>query len=192
MIWPVWQNGTPQSMHRAPCSRKDVSGMCSWNSCQSNTRSGAGRVTATVRVYSMKPVVLPISSLPISNCRLPIYIFAKVVTSDSKKFQAQRICDFKSPIGNWQSAIPSFPTDSRQVMRVQLKGRHLCLFVGHAVVQHLPLCGAHAAIVVRDDADKSRQPFIPRKEHLGSAHAAGIFGVPKDHIFERFNILFIG
>jgi len=58
MIWPVWQNGTPQSMQRAPCSRKHASGMCSWNSCQSNTRSAAGRVTGTVRVYSMKPVVL--------------------------------------------------------------------------------------------------------------------------------------
>jgi len=39
---PVWQKGTPQSMQRAPCWRRSDSSACSWNSCQSATRS-AGR-----------------------------------------------------------------------------------------------------------------------------------------------------
>ena len=33
---PVWQNGTPQSMQRAPCSlQRRLVGRWSWNSCQS-------------------------------------------------------------------------------------------------------------------------------------------------------------
>ena len=36
---PVWQNGMPQSMQRAPCSRSFFSGMWTWNSFQSLTRS---------------------------------------------------------------------------------------------------------------------------------------------------------
>lgn len=61
IIRPVWQNGTPQSMQRAPCSRSASSGECRWNSCQSEMRSAGGRTTGSVRVYSMNPVGLPIS-----------------------------------------------------------------------------------------------------------------------------------
>src|SRR6266478_5835125 len=70
-----------------------------------------------------------------------------------------------------------FPSDSRQVVRVQLEGGHLRLFISHAVALHLLLRFKHAVIVVRDNANKSRQPLIPRKQHFGSANAARIFGV---------------
>src|SRR5580698_5840305 len=56
---PVWQNGTPQSMQRAPCSFSVGSGRCSWNSCQSRTRVLGSRPGGSRRSYSMNPVSLP-------------------------------------------------------------------------------------------------------------------------------------
>src|SRR3954447_22894911 len=40
---PLWQNGTPHSMHRAPCSASSVSGRCRTNSLKSLTRSSGAR-----------------------------------------------------------------------------------------------------------------------------------------------------
>src|SRR4051812_20503236 len=40
---PLWQNGTPHSMHRAPCSASSVSGRWSRNSLKSPTRSCGSR-----------------------------------------------------------------------------------------------------------------------------------------------------
>ena len=57
---PVWQNGTPQSMQRAPCWRRRFSSMWWWNSFQSRTRSTGVRSTGSSRRYSMNPVGFPI------------------------------------------------------------------------------------------------------------------------------------
>src|SRR3954463_10943611 len=40
---PLWQNGTPHSMQRAPCSASSVSGRCRTNSLKSLTRSSGAR-----------------------------------------------------------------------------------------------------------------------------------------------------
>src|ERR1051326_3566125 len=57
---PVWQNGMPQSMQRAPCVRSFSSAKCSWNSFQSLVRSFGERSCGSSRAYSMKPVGFPI------------------------------------------------------------------------------------------------------------------------------------
>src|SRR5512139_3672222 len=57
---PVWQNGTPQSMQRAPCWRRRFSSRCGWNSFQSPSRSSGARSTGSSRRYSMNPVGFPI------------------------------------------------------------------------------------------------------------------------------------
>ena len=57
---PVWQNGTPQSMQRAPCSLQRRLGRWSWNSFQSRTRAFGIAPRRLVRANSMKPVGLPI------------------------------------------------------------------------------------------------------------------------------------
>src|ERR1035441_7982082 len=59
---PVWQNGTPQSMQRAPCSRSLAGSRCKWNSFQSRMRSTAVRASGNSRRDSIKPVGLPIQS----------------------------------------------------------------------------------------------------------------------------------
>ena len=48
-------------MQRAPCFWSMASSACSWNSCQSWTRSAGGRASGSSRGYSMKPVGLPMS-----------------------------------------------------------------------------------------------------------------------------------
>src|SRR5512135_406526 len=57
---PVWQNGTPQSMQRAPWLRSRFSSRCGWNSSQSPMRSMGARSTGSSRRYSMNPVGFPI------------------------------------------------------------------------------------------------------------------------------------
>src|ERR1044072_5915794 len=57
---PVWQNGTPQSMQRAPCCRSRFSSMWWWNSFQSRTRSAGERSTGSSGRYSIKTVGFPI------------------------------------------------------------------------------------------------------------------------------------
>ena len=47
--WPVWQNGMPQSMQRAPWSRSLSSVKCSWNSFQSLIRSKGERSSGSSR-----------------------------------------------------------------------------------------------------------------------------------------------
>ncbi len=59
MSCPVWQNGIPQSMQRAPCCCNLASEKCSWNSRQSLTRSNGERSVGNSRSNSMNPVGLP-------------------------------------------------------------------------------------------------------------------------------------
>src|SRR5262245_26971893 len=66
MSCPVWQNGIPQSMQRAPCCCSFDSEKCSWNSFQSFTRSNGERSSGSSRSNSMNPVGLPISYTSLS------------------------------------------------------------------------------------------------------------------------------
>src|ERR1041385_1384424 len=68
--WPVWQNGTPQSMHREPCSRSFACSMWKWNSFQSTMRSAGERSCGSSRKYSMNPVGLPIFQLSVVQPKL--------------------------------------------------------------------------------------------------------------------------
>src|SRR5262245_63226949 len=70
---PVWQNGTPQSMQRAPCWRRRFSSMWWWNSFQSRTRSAGERSTGSSRRYSMNPV------------GFPIYLFFLLISADARR-----------------------------------------------------------------------------------------------------------
>ena len=57
---PVWQNGTPQSMQRAPCVATLLFGKRLVDLEPVLDALGAGRAAAgSSRVYSMKPVTLP-------------------------------------------------------------------------------------------------------------------------------------
>src|SRR5215831_9123820 len=62
---PWWQNGTPQSMHRAAWSRSSPSAYGRYTSCQSWTRSRTGRYGCFCRWISMNPVALPMNDLEI-------------------------------------------------------------------------------------------------------------------------------
>ena len=62
MSVPVWQNGMPQSMQRAPCLRSLSSGMWWWNSFQSRDALERRAVGGSSRRYSMKPVGFPMLS----------------------------------------------------------------------------------------------------------------------------------
>src|SRR5687767_512465 len=57
---PWWQNGMPQSMQRAPCSRTSASGAGRYTSFQSRMRSAMGRAGTLARLISMNPATLPI------------------------------------------------------------------------------------------------------------------------------------
>ena len=59
MSLPVWQNGMPQSMQRAPCARRVSSAYGGCVSLQSLMRSSGGRSCFGSRGYSMNPVGLP-------------------------------------------------------------------------------------------------------------------------------------
>src|SRR5438128_1774726 len=61
MSVPVWQNGMPQSMQRAPCRRRWTSSPSAWNSCQSRTRAAGAFTIGSSRGNSRKPVGLPIT-----------------------------------------------------------------------------------------------------------------------------------
>src|SRR5262245_5399225 len=61
MTAPVWQNGTPQSMHRAPCWRSNLSSAWPWNSLHTRLRSIGESAMGSSRGNSMNPVGLPIS-----------------------------------------------------------------------------------------------------------------------------------
>src|SRR6266542_6538264 len=56
---PVWQNGIPQSMQRAPCFDAASSASVMMNSRKLFTRSEVGSATSWIRESSMKPVTLP-------------------------------------------------------------------------------------------------------------------------------------
>src|SRR5450432_3899564 len=56
---PSWQNGMPQSMHRAACSQRSSSGTASSNSFQSPSLSATGLLWCSLRSISIKPRTLP-------------------------------------------------------------------------------------------------------------------------------------
>src|SRR5258706_985012 len=58
---PVWQNGMPQSMQRAPWRPISSSGRGRMNSLKNFTRSGAGTYGRSARSISMNPVIFPMS-----------------------------------------------------------------------------------------------------------------------------------
>src|SRR6266496_2623555 len=58
---PLWQNGIPQSMQRAPCFSASSSASVRMNSRKLRTRSGTGSATSWIRCNSMNPVILPTS-----------------------------------------------------------------------------------------------------------------------------------
>src|SRR4029077_12620290 len=60
---PVWQNGTPQSMQRAPWVRTFSSAKSRYTSDQSLIRSRTGRRSGVSRPNSTKPVTLPMRDL---------------------------------------------------------------------------------------------------------------------------------
>src|SRR5436305_1801089 len=68
---PVWQNGTPQSMQRAPCLRSSMSSACSWNSDQWRTRSAGACTSGSSRGNSRNPVGLPIVATSQQRLRCP-------------------------------------------------------------------------------------------------------------------------
>src|SRR5579863_3527762 len=104
---PVWQNGTPQSMQRAPCSCSFFSERWSWNSFQSRTRSLGLRSGGNCRSYSMKPVSLPMKKL--------------------------------------------LPSESGEIVGVELERRHLRLRLRHAGLPHFLLRLEDALEVMRHD-----------------------------------------
>src|SRR3954452_10392380 len=57
---PEWQNGMPQSMQRAPCSRSPSTASGSWYSAKSFTRSSIGRLRGVTRSSFRKPPSSPI------------------------------------------------------------------------------------------------------------------------------------
>src|SRR3954454_2935869 len=57
---PEWQNGMPQSMQRAPCSRSPLSASGSWYSEKSRMRSSTARFGALTRWIFRKPPSSPI------------------------------------------------------------------------------------------------------------------------------------
>src|SRR2546421_5235084 len=57
---PEWQNGMPQSMQRAPCSRSPFTASGSWYSEKSCTRSSTGRLGGFTRSIFRKPPSSPI------------------------------------------------------------------------------------------------------------------------------------
>src|SRR5712671_6566463 len=58
----LWQNGTPQSMQRAPCVRSSTSAGGVKISRKSCTRSNGSRYGTAWRSNSLKPVGLPIDA----------------------------------------------------------------------------------------------------------------------------------
>src|SRR5215475_2555411 len=66
---PVWQNGIPQSMQRAPCIEASSSVSVEMNSRELRTRSVIGSVVSATRLSSMKPVIFPITLAPPSRDR---------------------------------------------------------------------------------------------------------------------------
>src|SRR3954447_23807048 len=62
----LWQNGTPQSMQRAPCVRSSTSAGAVKISRKSCTRSSGSRYGTAWRSNSLKPVGLPICVLATS------------------------------------------------------------------------------------------------------------------------------
>jgi hypothetical protein len=61
-----WQNGTPQSMHRAACRTLIAGSSGVATSAQSFRRDEAGRYFALLRSYFMKPRILSMCSSPTS------------------------------------------------------------------------------------------------------------------------------
>src|SRR3954470_21765205 len=62
---PLWQNGTPHSMQRAPCSASSVSGRWSTNSRKSPTRSVGSRSGTPTRWTFRKAPSSPIERHPL-------------------------------------------------------------------------------------------------------------------------------
>src|SRR5829696_10597661 len=60
---PEWQNGTPHSMQRAPCSRSSGTVRPSWNSLKSWTRSPIGRLRPSTRLILRNPPSSPMRGL---------------------------------------------------------------------------------------------------------------------------------
>src|SRR5262245_2320339 len=63
MTRPVWQKGTPQSIHLEPWLRSSSSSMCSWNSSQFLIRSKGLTSLRTFLLKSINPLGLPICFL---------------------------------------------------------------------------------------------------------------------------------
>ena len=61
---PLWQNGTPHSMQRAPCARSVASGSGTTNSRWSCTRSAGGRSDVSARAILRNAPSAPITPPP--------------------------------------------------------------------------------------------------------------------------------
>src|ERR1700694_4987908 len=85
----------------------------------------------------------------------------------------------------------SLSSDSREIVGVQFKGSHFRALARHAAFPHLLLGVEHAFVVVRNDAHELWQPLVPPKQYLGSACAAGMFSMTKDHVLNRLDLFWI-
>src|SRR5262249_26130715 len=146
---PVWQNGTPQSMQRAPCSWSLASAVCSWNSCQSWTRSTGCRTSGNSRGNSRNPVGLPITRSRRESrqqlTRKPENLLNPFV----------RVLFFRAFV------IVLLATGPRQVVRVRLEPRHDRLLIGQSLGLEAQLFLDHSAIIVRIDLHELWPMFLP-------------------------------
>src|SRR5947199_9835178 len=100
----------------------------------------------------------------------------------------EEIASFRSLFIPHPSAlIPSLlSSDSRQLVRVQFKGGHLFVFARQTLRPHLFLRVEDALVIVRDNAHKLWQPFVPGEQDFSCAATIRVLSMTKDHVFQCF------
>src|SRR5262249_29110580 len=169
---PVWQNGIPQSIHRAPCVLRSSSEWWPWNSFQSRTRSIHCRATGSPLEYSMNPVALPML-IPIS---LAVPSYALKERRTNRSFRHKRIL---------------LAAEASQVARVKLECRHGRLFGCQARFPHAFLSLEHAPVIFRNYPYELRNRVVPGHKSPCGAAAARELCVAKQQCLDEVGLIFV-
>src|SRR6516164_7359853 len=146
---PVWQNGMPQSMHRAPCVEASSSVREKMNSRELRTRSAIGSIVSATRFNSMKPVIFPMTLPSPSRSRSRLH-YALRIAQHPVVGDSAAIRDRSPPFG---------PRRSRRCLLFRLRSGGLG---GRLRRVHL---GERATVFVRERLDELAPMGLPVVEH---------------------------
>ena len=160
---PLWQNGMPQSMQRAPCCLASASDRWPTNSLKWCRRDCGASAASNRRWNSRKPVILPM----VRSFSGEGWVVSAAADTDSCRLDRAPACA-RGPVADGDSG--------RDLHR---------LHVGDGGLRGIHRL-QHASILARHHAHEPAAHVAPVGQDLAGAERAGVAKVPLDQVAQQF------